>query len=194
MKITHPLIHIAFNWAIELSSIVIFWVAFNYYGLMSAIFWSLVATVVVVLLSMIVQRRCPIFPLVMCILVVSFGSYSLITDEPTAFIFQHTIYYGAGGLILIIGLLNEKILLKPMFDNLFALTDRGWITLTRRWAILFLLLALGNEWVWRTMSESAWATYKMGMTFTIMLFGLWQFRVSRRERLPEASRWGFKVH
>ncbi len=160
---------------------------------MSAIFWSLVATVIVVLLSIMVQRRCPLFPLVMCAVVVSFGGYSLITDEPAAFIFQHTIYYGAGGLILIVGLLNGKILLKPLFDNLFALTDHGWMTLTRRWAALFLLLAFGNEWVWRTMSESAWATYKLGMTLTITLFGLWQLRLARRERLPEASRWGFKI-
>ena len=160
---------------------------------MSAIFWSLVATVVAVLLSIMIQRRCPLFPLVMSAVVVSFGGYSLKTDEPTAFIFQHTLYYGVGGLILIVGLLNGKILLKPLFDNLFALTDRGWITLTRRWATLFLLLAFGNEWVWRTMSESTWATYKLGMTFTIMLFGLWQLRLSRRERLPEASRWGFKI-
>jgi hypothetical protein len=46
--------------------------------------------------------------------------------------------------------------------------------------------------VCRTMSESGWAAYKLGITIT--LFGLWQLWVARRERFPNASKSGFKVY
>lgn len=193
MKKTYPLGQFIFNWTIELGTVVVFWIAFELSGLMTAIFWSLVATFAAVFMAIIIQRRWPLFPLVMGAVVVTFGGYSLLTDEPTAFIFQHTLYYGLGSLLLVIGLANGKSFLKPLFDNLFALTDRGWIILARRWAVLFLLLAFGNELVWRTMSESSWAIYKLGMTTTVTMFGLWQLRLARRERLPSASRWGLKI-
>ena len=160
---------------------------------MQAIAWSLAAAVLSALLALFVQRRLAPFPLVMGIVVVLFGGYSLVTHEATAYMMQHTLYYGIGGVLLVYGLLRGKSFLKPMFDNLFALTDHGWMILTRRWACLFFLLAGGNEWVWRTMPEAVWAHYKLGMTVSITLFGLWQLRLARRERLPNASRWGLKI-
>lgn len=193
MTPTYPPARLVFNWTIELGTVIVFWVAFKLNGLMSAILWSLIATLVALVLAILIQRRCPLFPLAMSIVVVIFGGYSLITQEPTAFVFQHTVYYGLGSVLLIIGVLNGKSFLKPLFDNLFALTDRGWIILARRWAFLFMLLACGNELVWRTLSESTWAVYKLAMTLTVTGFGLWQLRVARRERLPQANRWGFKI-
>ena len=130
----------------------------------------------------------------MCTVTVIFGGYSLLTQEPTAFVFQHTLYYGLGCLLLSLGLINGKSLLKPLFENLFAISDRGWIILARRWAFLFFLIACGNELVWGTMSASAWATYKLGITITVTTFGLWQFRLVRRERLPNSTTWGLKLH
>lgn len=193
MRKPFTLVHLAFNWMIELGSVAAFWVVFNQFGMMPAIFWSLVATVIVVILAILIQRRWPFFPLVMCVVVLIFGGYSLLMRDPLAFIVQHTIYYGIGGLILMIGLANGKSLLKPLFENLFALTDHGWTILTWRWAMLFFVLASGNELVWRTMSHAAWTNYKLGMTITVTAFGLWQLRLARRERLPEASAWGLKI-
>ena len=186
-------LQLTFNWLIEVGTIIVFWVVYKLHGLMSAILWSLLATVVAVGLAVFFQRRCPWFPLVMCFVVVVFCGYSLLTQDPQAFVIQHTLYYGLGGVTLAIGWIRGTALLKPLFENLFALTDNGWLILTRRWATLFLLLAVGNEWVWRTMTESSWVVYKMAMTLTVTLFGLWQLRLARRERLPEASLWGLKI-
>lgn len=181
------------NWFIELAPILSFWAGFHYQGMLTGIAWSLVTTLLAVLLGRIVQRRWALFPLIMTASFLLFGCYSLLTHSPTAFIIQHTLYYGMGSVILMGGLLRQKSLLKPLFDNLFALTDDGWMMLARRWAVLFFLLATGNEVVWRTMSVSDWAVYKVGMTVSITVFGLWQLRLARRERLPNANDWGLKI-
>lgn len=193
MKEKYSINLLMFNWMVEIGTIFVFWIVFQLYGLMSAILWTVVATIITVGLAVFIQQRYPLFPLVMCFVVTLFGGYSLITKEPSAFVFQHTLYYGIGGILLVIGLMNGKSVLKPLFDNLFSLTDRGWLILAKRWSFFFILVACGNEWVWRTMSESAWASYKLGMTISVTIFGLSQLRLARRERLPDASGWGFKI-
>jgi intracellular septation protein len=182
-----------FNWAIEVGSIIVFWLGFHRHGLMTGIAWSLVATVIVLVLGIVVQRRLAWFPIAMSCSFLGFGGHSLATLSPAAFMFQHTLYYGIGGILLTVGLLQQKSFLKPLFENLFSVTDRGWLILTRRWNYLFYLLAIGNEFVWRNLSETTWAHYKIGMTLTITCFGLYQLTVTRRERLPGASAWGLKI-
>jgi intracellular septation protein len=189
----YSLSRLVFNWAIEIGSIIVFWLGFHQHGLMTGIAWSLTATVVVLVLGILVQRRLAWFPIAMSCSFLGFGGHSLATLSPVAFMFQHTLYYGVGGILLTVGLIQKKSFLKPLFDNLFAVTDKGWLILARRWTGMFYALAIGNEFVWRTLSESAWAHYKIGMTLSITAFGLYQLTVTRRERLPNASAWGLKI-
>jgi intracellular septation protein len=193
MAQSYSLFRLIVNWFIELLPIVAFWAGFQYKGMLTGIAWSLIATVLAVLLGRIIQHRWALFPLFMTGSFLIFGSYSLHTQSPAAFIIQHTLYYGTGGILLVAGLIKQKSLLKPLFDNLFALTDHGWRILARRWAVLFFILAAGNEVVWRTLPVSDWALYKISMTVSITVFGLWQLRLARRERLPDANEWGLKI-
>lgn len=84
----------------------------------------------------------------------------------------------------------NKPLLKYMFGGVFAITEKGWAILSLRWAIFFLVLAGINEWVRLTLSPEDWVTAKVFMIIASVVFGSYQFTLTKRERLPGATDWG----
>jgi intracellular septation protein len=86
-----------------------------------------------------------------------------------------------------------KIILKSMFASIFAITDRGWKIVSYRWGIFMLLIAISNEFARVLFSADTWVTYKFIVLIILMIFSVWQFFLSRKERLPEASPWGLRI-
>ena len=72
----------------------------------------------------------------------------------------------------------------------------AWRTLTLRWAVFFLVLAVLNEYVWRTMSEETWVNFKvfglMGLTmvFALPMHPSWPATWRQRmENHPQTDEW-----
>jgi intracellular septation protein len=84
-------------------------------------------------------------------------------------------------------LLLKKTLLQVLFENTFAITDKAWRILTVRWAFLFITLATINEFIRVNYPEDIWVNYKLSTVFIILFFGLYQFTLSKKERLPGVS-------
>ncbi len=138
------------------------------------------------------EKRVAYFPLIAGLSVILSGVATLTFDEPLFLIVKDTIYNGAFAIVLIAGLLKGKGLLKPLFKSLFAMNDTGWKILSLRWAILFILLAVGNEIVWRNYDEITWVAYKGYSTFVTIIFAVYQFRLSKKYRLSESNVWGMR--
>ena len=61
----------------------------------------------------------------------------------------------------------------------------GWRILTLRMILLFLGLALVNEIVWRSMSETAWVNFKtFGLTAIMVAFFVGNSKLFERYALP----------
>ena len=56
---------------------------------------------------------------------------------------------------------TKKPLLKTFFQNSLNLKDEGWEKLNYRWIGFFIFVAVLNEIVWRTQSESFWVNFKV---------------------------------
>ena len=52
------------------------------------------------------------------------------------------------------------------------MADEGWMILTKRIALVFALMAVANEIVWRTQSDTFWVTFE---TFGLPIFLLVAF-------------------
>ncbi len=174
----------------EFGPIVAFLVTYSLADFESGTIAIIIATVAALILLKVTERHLPLFAIFSTMTVVIFGGISLVIHIPGIFILRDTVFDTVFGLILITSVLMKRPLLKPLFHNVFGITDRGWSILSVRWGLFFLFLATWNEWARQTVTPEEWVSMKILMIVVTLIFGFYQFTLARRERLPDASPWG----
>lgn len=107
------------------------------------------------------------------IMVIFFGGLTAWFNDERFFKMKTTIVYVCFSTLLGIGLLQGKSYLAYVMGELLPMQDEGWMILTRRLFVVFIVLAIGNELVWRNMSDAAWVKIET-FAFPAALFGfLW---------------------
>ena len=150
----------------------------------------IVATLIALAVSFALTRTLPVMPFITGIVVLVFGGLTLWLQNDTFIKMKPTIVNALFGFTLLGGLLFGRSLLGYVFDAVFQLTDRGWRQLTFRWGLFFLVLAVLNEIVWRSVSTDAWVSFKVfGIMPLTFVFALSQMPLINREQKPadEAS-------
>ncbi len=145
---------------LELGPLVIFFLANSYAGIYAATGIFMVTTLVALLIMWVLARRIAIMPLVSAVLVCVFGGLTLWLQDDHFIKLKPTLIYLALGGALLGGLMFRKPLMPYVFDGMMKLTDEGWHKLTVRWGIFFLLMAVLNEVVWRSVSTDTWVAFK----------------------------------
>ena len=108
-------------------------------------------------------------------MLVLFGGMSVWFNDPDLFKMKPTAIYLLLALILGVGLLRGQSWLKFVLEDMIPLRDKGWMILTRRMTVLFVLSALANEVVWRTQSEAFWVFFEtLAMPVIVFAFFLGQ--------------------
>ena len=148
------------KFTLELGPLALFFLVYGRLGIFAATGVLMAAVVVTLTVSYAMLRRFPIMPLVTAVIVVIFGSLTLILHDETLIKIKPTALYLLFGGALFVGLAIKKPLLKIMFDGALHVTEEGWRKLTWRWAFFFLALAALNEIVWRTQSTDVWVKFK----------------------------------
>lgn len=172
--------------ALEAGPLIVFFVANSFYGIMAGTACFMVATLVSLALSLRLEGRLPIMPLVGCVFVLAFGGLTLLLDndlfikiKPT---FVNLLFAGT----LFVGLLMRRNLLGLLMGGVLHLTERGWRLLTLRWACFFVFLAVLNEVVWRSFSTDTWVSFKLfGILPLSLAFALAQVPLIQRYQHPE---------
>lgn len=191
---TSSLIPFARNAVYEFSPVLVFFLSYQFVDILSAIFFYILASILVLCLSAITEKKLAKFPLFSGVLLVSFGLVSLFFEDPRLFVWYYTLFYSVLALLLVSGVFVNKSFFKWLFDSLFAISQKGWTQLSIRWALFYAVLAISNEWVWIYHGEEAWVQFRFMMSFAIVVFGVLQFPILWRNRLPEANSWGIRIH
>jgi intracellular septation protein len=147
--------------ALDLGPLVLFFLANARFGIFAATGVFMVAVVIALAVSYAITRHLPVMPLVSALVVMVFGSLTLVLHDETFIKLKPTIIYLLFGAVLAGGLMFGKPLLALVFDKMYHLTDEGWRKLTVRWMIFFFALAALNELVWRTQSTDFWVNFKV---------------------------------
>lgn len=106
-------------------------------------------------------------------MVIFFGGLTAWFNDERFFKMKTSIVYGCFALILGFGLLRGKSYLAYVMDEMMPMQHEGWMILTRRLCLAFIVLAVGNELVWRTMSTDLWVKIEtFGFPIALFLF-LW---------------------
>lgn len=184
------------EWLIQFGPITTFFLVFEASGqnFFAATAVLMAAVVIATSLSWYRSRKIAWFPVWSASFVLVFGGATLYYTDPQWLIVKDTIYDGLFGFVILVGLAFRKNLLRKFFMPLFAITDKGWHILAVRWALFFLVSAVLNEIVRRTVSPDVWVHYKIANTIVLIGFGLYQLRLTGRERiLEEANRLGLRL-
>jgi intracellular septation protein len=162
--------------------------------------WALILTTLlslVVTLSMF--KRPPIMPFIAGGVSISFGALALITGDDMWVQIKVTIFNSLVALLLWAGLKTGRNFFEFVFGNTFRYTPEGWTSLTRNFAIFFLVTAIANEAVrlgFRGVEIHAfhhvfksidiWVLFKLLIVMPMTgLFSVWQVRALQKYRLPE---------
>ena len=149
----------------DLGPLILFFVSYKFAGIFVATATFMVTTVLSLGIIWWRERKIAVMPLFTAVLVMIFGSLTLIFKDATFIKMKPTILYAFFGFFLLGGLKFERHFLRMVFAQAFELDDAGWRALTWRWGLFFLALAVLNEAVWRNTSTALWVDFKV---FAIM--------------------------
>ena len=122
----------------------------------------IIATLIAVLISYVVEKKVPYLPLIGGIIISVFGGLTLYFNNPIFLYMKPTIINIIFAIILFVGrAFFNKNLLKYFFQNAFQIDEMGWDKFNSRWMLFFIFLALVNELVWRTQTEVVWVNFKV---------------------------------
>ena len=107
-------------------------------------------------------------------LVIGFGGLTLWLRDPRFIQIKPTAIYLLLSGLLFAGLLSGRPLLRYLLEAGFpGLTPRGWMLLSRNWALFFLAMAGLNEVLRATLTFDTWLTVKVwGVSILSIGFGM----------------------
>jgi len=167
--------------AIDFGPLVVFVITYARFDIYAATAAFMTTTVAAVAASWALTRHITLMLRVTAVVVLVFGTLTLVLHDPRFIKVKPTLVYTLFGATLLWGYLFRKPLLALVLDSMIHLTEEGWRKLTLRWAAFFFVMALVNEIVWRTQPEPFWVNFKLfGFPPITVIFAALQYRLLMR--------------
>jgi intracellular septation protein len=130
------------------------------------------AVLIAIVAAVAVFRRVTPMLWLSTVLILLFGAVTLYLRDPRYIMMKPTFYYGIMASALLVGLVMRKPLLRWLFGPIFpGLSDQGWLKLGRNWALFFVVLAIANEIMRRSLGFDTWLDIKFyGVPIISLLF------------------------
>ena len=171
---------------IDIGPLAVFFIFYTRSGLQASILPFMVATIIAVLFSYILEKKIPIMPTVGAAIVLLFGGLTIYFDNDVFFKMKPTIINVLFAVILYVGILMNKPFLKYLLVAALKLEEAGWKILTQRWIGFFIALAVLNEIVWRTQSTDVWVNFKVfGILQITFIFTMTQFPLIKKYKIED---------
>ena len=169
---------------IDIGPLGVFFYFYSKNGLQASILPFMIATVIAVLFSYILEKKIPVMPTVGATIVLIFGGLTIYFDNDIFFKMKPTIINLLFAAILYGGVIFKKSLLKYVLGAALKLEEKGWEILTQRWIGFFIALAILNEIVWRTQSTDIWVNFKVfGILPVTFIFTMTQFPLIKKYQI-----------
>ena len=171
---------------IDVGPLAVFFIFYTRSGLQASILPLMIATVIAVLFSYILEKKIPIMPTVGAGIVLIFGGLTIYFDNEVFIKMKPTIINLVFAVILYGGMIIKRPLLKILLGAALKLEEEGWRILTYRWIGFFIALAILNEIVWRTQSTDIWVNFKVFAILPItFIFTMTQFPLIKKYQIDD---------
>ncbi|MDR3326055.1 MAG: septation protein IspZ [Rhodospirillaceae bacterium] len=167
---------------VDYSPLIVFLITFEIKDLMTATVALIITTLVMIITSLILIRHLPLTILINTIIIGIFGCLTLWFNDETFIKIKPTIIYSLFALILSSSVLLGKPLLKTMLSKSLSFNDKiVWNSMTIRFAIFFMVMAITNEIIRRSFTTEIWILWKVpGSLSIVFLFIVFQIGLIRR--------------
>jgi len=171
---------------IDIGPLAVFFIFYTRGDLKTAILPFMIATIIAVLFSYILEKKIPIMPTVGAVIILIFGGLTIYFDNETFFKMKPTIINLLFAGTLYGGIILNKSLLRYLLGAALKLQDEGWDILTKRWIGFFIALAILNEIIWRTQTTDMWVNFKVfGILPITFIFTLTQFSTIKKYQIED---------
>ena len=172
----------------EYGPLIIFFIAYQAWGLYNATIALIIATALALVISLAINKKVPLMPVITAVLVGFFGGLTIILNDDIFIKMKPTIVQALLAIVLLGGLLFNRMLLKKIMGASWKMDDLGWKILTRNFGIFFLVMAVLNEIVWRTQTEQFWVNFKVfGIMTLTLVFSVSQVPLLNKHRIENQS-------
>ena len=185
---------------LELGPLILFFIGNYFLGILWGTGILVVATLIAISISWLVDKKIPMMASFGCAAVVFFGLLTLIFDRDAAlqtnseigvFLFIK-IKPTVVSLIIGAGLIIADFLgynpLKSIMSSGIKLSPKGWKSLTRLWILMFVSMALANEMAWRNLTTDDWVSFKaFGIPVLSIIFAVLSIPVIRKHNLEDVK-------
>ena len=136
-----------------------------YSDLMFSVKVLVVATIVSLAASWVLERRIPMMAAFGCAALVFFAGLTLYFDNELFIKIKPTILTLMFAAAIAGGRAMGRNPLAAIMGSQVKLTNDGWRIMSWLWVAMFVCSALANEIAWRTLSTDSWVTFKVfGLT------------------------------
>jgi intracellular septation protein len=171
---------------IDIGPLAVFFIFYTRGDLKTAILPFMIATIIAVLFSYIIEKKIPVMPAVGAAIILIFGGLTIYFDNETFFKMKPTIINLLFAGILYGGIILNKPPLRYLLGAALKLQDEGWDILTKRWIGFFIALAILNEIIWRTQTSDMWVNFKVfGILPITFIFTLTQFSTIKKYQIED---------
>jgi intracellular septation protein len=173
---------------IEAGPLAVFFVSNARAGIMTGTALFMIATLVSLLVSLKLEKRVPVMPLVSAVFVLVFGGLTLWLNDDLFIKLKPTLVNLLFATVLFTAHVMRRNVLKHILGSVLTMDDDGWRALALRWAVFFVFLAIVNEVVWRTLTTDAWVNFKVfGIMPLTLVFSAAQTPLILRHQIAPVS-------
>lgn len=138
------------------------------------------------ILSYLILKTISKMAIITAVVVIIFGFLTVWFRNPVFIKMKPTIIYLSFSLILTLGLLRKKSFLQSLMGSALNMEDQGWLILTKRVTMFFLVLAALNEIVWRYFGQDQWVNFKtFGLPVITLIFFAFQYKLFQKYVVAE---------
>lgn len=156
----------------DLFPVILFFIAFKFFGIYTATAVAIVATIAQIIYSKIRYGKVENMLLISGVIITVFGGATLLLKDPTFIQWKPTVLYWLFSVTLLgAQFIFKKNLIRSFMEKQINLPNGVWSNLNVAWALLFIGLGILNLYVAFNYSQDTWVDFKLfGITGIMFIF------------------------